>query len=75
MAPLRGRSALWLSAGATLALALGACASDEAGRRALAETTTLRTELDALKQSEESNTRELARVQTQLRELEADATE
>jgi tol-pal system protein YbgF len=75
MAPLRGRSALWLAAGATLALALGACASDDVGRRALAETITLRAELDALKQREDSNAREIARVQTQLRELEADATE
>jgi tol-pal system protein YbgF len=45
------------------------------GRRALAETITLRAELDALKQREDSNAREIARVQTQLRELEADATE
>ena len=75
MAPLRGRSTLWLSGGATLALALGACASDDVGRRALAETITLRAELDALKQREDSNAREIARVQTQLRELEADATE
>src|SRR4030095_15520725 len=75
MAPLRGRSALWLAAGATLALALAACAGDDVGRRALAETITLRAELDALKQREDSNAREIARVQTQLRELEADATE
>lgn len=60
---------------AAVALGLGACASDEVGRRALAETTTLRTQLDEVKQREENNSRELARVQSQLRVLEADAGE
>ena len=45
------------------------------GRRALAETTTLRTQLDEIKQREENNSRELARIQTELRALEADAAE
>lgn len=65
----------WLVASAALALGLGACASDEAGRRALAETTTLRAQLDAVKQREEDNSRELARVQSQLRGLEADTVD
>jgi tol-pal system protein YbgF len=62
-------------AGAAIALGLGACASDEAGRRALAETTTLRAQLDEVKQREEHNSREIARVQSQLRGLEVDAAE
>jgi len=62
-------------AGVALPLGLGACASDDAGRRALSETTTLRAQLDEVKQREEANSRELARVQTQLRGLEADAGE
>jgi tol-pal system protein YbgF len=69
------RRGFWLATGATLALGLGACASDEAGRRALAETTTLRTQMDEVKQREEATARELARVQSQLRGLEADAGE
>ena len=69
------RRGFWLAASATLALGLGACASDEAGRRALAETTTLRTQMDEVKQREENNARELARIQSQLRGLEADAGE
>jgi tol-pal system protein YbgF len=62
-------------AGVALPLGLGACASDDAGRRALAETTTLRAQLDEVKQREEANSRELARVQSQVRGLEADAGE
>jgi tol-pal system protein YbgF len=69
------RRGFWLAASASLALGLGACASDEVGRRALAETTTLRTQLDEIKQREENNSRELARIQTELRALEADAAE
>lgn len=75
MSASRGRRGFSLLAGATLALGLGACASDEAGRRALVETGTLRTQLDELKQREESNARELARIQSQLRGLEGDAGE
>ena len=62
-------------AGAALPLGLGACASDDAGRRALAETTTLRAQLDEVKQREEANSRELSRVQSQVRGLETDASE
>ena len=69
------RRGFWLAASASLALGLGACASDEVGRRALAETTTLRTQLDEIKQREENNSRELARIQSQVRGLEADAGE
>ena len=69
------RRGFWLAASASLALGLGACASDEVGRRALAETTTLRTQLDETKQREENNSRELARIQSQVRGLEADAGE
>ena len=69
------RRGFWLAATASLALGLGACASDEVGRRALAETTTLRTQLDEIKQREENNSRELARIQSALRALEADAAE
>jgi tol-pal system protein YbgF len=69
------RRGFCLVVSATLALGLGACASDEVGRRALAETTTLRTQMDELKQREENNARELAGVQSQLRALEADAGE
>lgn len=62
-------------AGAALPLGLGACASDDAGLRALAETTTLRAQLDEVKQREEANSRELSRVQSQVRGLETDASE
>jgi tol-pal system protein YbgF len=69
------RLGVWLAAGVTLALGLGACASDEAGRRALVETGALRTQMDEVKQREENTARDLARVQSQLRGLEADAGE
>ena len=73
--PSRVRLGVWLAAGAALALGLGACASDEAGRRALVETGTLKTQMDEVKQREENTSRDLARVQSQLRGLEADAEE
>ena len=69
------RLGVWLAAGVALALGLGACASDEAGRRALVETGALRTQMDEVKQREENTARDLARVQSQLRALEADAAE
>ena len=71
----RVRPGVSLAAGAALALGLGACASDEAGRRALVETGALRTQMDEVRQREENTSRDLARVQSQLRELEADAGE
>ena len=64
-----------LAAGAALALGFSACASDETGRRALVESSTLRTQMDEVKQREENMSRDLARVQSQLRALEADAGE
>jgi tol-pal system protein YbgF len=73
MSASRGRRGLSIVACVTLALGLGACASDEAGRRALVETGTLKSQMDELQQREESNARELARIQSQLRVLEADA--
>lgn len=69
------RLGVWLAAGVALALGLGACASDEAGRRALVETGALRIQMDEVKQHEENTARDLARVQSQLRALEAVAAE
>ena len=69
---LRG-SALEIIAGASLALGLASCASDDAGRRALAETTTLRAQVDEVQQRGDSNAREIARIQSQIRALESDA--
>ena len=66
------RLGVWLAAGVALALGLGACASDEAGRRALVETGALRIQMDEVKQHEENTARDLARVQSQLRALDDD---
>src|SRR5215475_3377368 len=56
-------------------LALAACASDEAGVRALNETTTLRTQLDDVRQRQDASTREITRLQSQVRALETDAVD
>jgi tol-pal system protein YbgF len=58
--------------GASLALGLESCATDDAGRRALTESTTLRAQVDQVREREDSNTREIARIQSQIRALESD---
>jgi tol-pal system protein YbgF len=56
-------------------LALAACASDDAGVRALNETTTLRAQLDDMRQRQDVSTREITRLQSQVRTLETDAVD
>src|SRR4030095_8347459 len=56
-------------------LALAACASDDAGVRALNETTTLRAQLDDMRQRQDVSTREITRLQSQVRALETDAVD
>src|SRR5687767_14842405 len=67
------RLVLRITGGATLAFGLASCATDDAGRRALAETTTLRAQVDQVREREDGNAREIARIQTQIRALESDA--
>jgi len=69
------RSGVSLAASASLALMLASCASDDTARRALAETTTLRSQVDEVRQREEGNAREIARIQSQIRALESDAAD
>src|SRR5215470_1537604 len=56
-------------------LALASCASHDAGVRALNETTTLRGQLDDMRQRQDSSTREIARLQSQVHALETDAVD
>lgn len=56
-------------------VALAACASDDAGVRALNETTTLRSQLDDMRQRQDVSTREITRLQSQVRALETDAVD
>jgi tol-pal system protein YbgF len=58
-----------------ISLACSACATDDAGQRALSETATLRTQMDDLRQRQDGNTRDIARIQTQVRALESDSTD
>ncbi|HTK91237.1 MAG TPA: tol-pal system protein YbgF [Verrucomicrobiae bacterium] len=62
----------WLVTGA---LALAGCASDDSGVRALNETTTLRTQLDDMRQRQDTSSREITRLQSQVRALETDAVD
>ena len=58
-----------------VSLAVAACASDDSGVRALNETTTLRTQLDDMRQRQDTSTREITRLQSQVRALETDAVD
>src|SRR4029453_18729416 len=60
---------------ALASLALTACASDDAGVRALAETTMLRAQMDDMRQRQDASTREVTRLQSQVRALETDAVD
>ena len=60
---------------ALASLALTACASDDAGVRALAETTMLRAQMDDMRQRHDASTREVTRLQSQVRALETDAVD
>jgi tol-pal system protein YbgF len=59
----------------TAALVLAGCASDDSGVRALNETTTLRTQLDDMRQRQDTSSREITRLQSQVRALETDAVD
>jgi hypothetical protein len=58
-----------------LPLGLGACASDDSGVRALAETAALRTEMGQTRERQEGQARDIARIQSQLRGMETDTGE
>ena len=58
-----------------LSLAFASCASDDAGRMALAETTTLRTQMDLTRERQEDQARDIAKMQSQLRGIETDSAE
>lgn len=58
-----------------LSLALASCASDDAGRMALAETTTLRAQMDQTRERQESQARDIAKMQSHLRGIETDSAE
>jgi tol-pal system protein YbgF len=58
-----------------LPLGLGACASDDSGGRALAETAALRTEMGQTRERQEGQARDIARIQSQLRGMETDTGE
>lgn len=57
------------------ALVLAGCASDDSGVRAFNETTTLRTQLDDMRQRQDTSSREITRLQSQVRALETDAVD
>ena len=60
---------------ALISLALTACASDDSGVRALEETRTLRAQMDDVRQRQDASTREITRLQSQVRALETDAVD
>src|SRR4029450_2117732 len=60
---------------ALASLALTACASDDAGVRALAETTMLRAQMDDMRQRQDASTREVTRLQSQVHALETAAVD
>ena len=60
---------------ALISVALTACASDDSGVRALDETRTLRAQMDDVRQRQDGSTREITRLQSQVRALETDAVD
>ena len=59
----------------SLSLAVAACATDDAGRLALAETATLRSQMDQTRERQEGQARDIAKIQSQLRGIETDTAE